>query len=103
MSSTSPTGPAGNGPKDEATVTSKARQFTHEAIDAAAEKAESLERKLREESGRLSEKAGATGHDVSKQMEETLTDVEAYIRKEPVKAAGIAFAAGVVAMLLLRR
>jgi ElaB/YqjD/DUF883 family membrane-anchored ribosome-binding protein len=87
----------------EAPVTARARKLTQETLDAAAEKAEAIERKIRAESGRLGARADDARHDVGEQLDQTLADVEAFIRKEPVKAAGIAFAAGLIAALILRR
>lgn len=84
-------------------VTDAARRVAREAIDAAAEKAGGIERKVRSESDRLGERAGEARQDGRESFDEALASIEAFIRREPVKAAGMAFAAGLVAALILRR
>lgn len=84
-------------------VTDTARKYARDALETATEKASGLERKLRSESGRLGDKVDVTRREASEQFDQTLAGVEDYIRKEPVKAAGIAFAAGIVAALVMRR
>lgn len=88
---------------EETPVTDTARKYAREAIESASKTAGELERKLRAESDRLGGKVDATRREASQQFDDTITTAEDYIRKEPVKAAGIAFAAGVLAALVLRR
>ena len=87
----------------ETPMTDKAQQLAAEALDSAAEKAGSFERKLRDESERLGEEVGERRREVSDRLDETLAEVESYIRKRPVAAAGMAFAAGVLATIIIRR
>jgi ElaB/YqjD/DUF883 family membrane-anchored ribosome-binding protein len=78
------------------------RVKAHEAVDSAATRAEEVERRIREDAAeaqvRLTEaKEAATG-----QFEDSLARVESFIRKRPMTAAGIAFAAGILATRLVR-
>jgi ElaB/YqjD/DUF883 family membrane-anchored ribosome-binding protein len=84
-------------------TTEKARRAAHEAVDAASEKASEFERKMRDESEKIGKKISEEREEITESVDETLEKVERYIRKEPVKAAGMAFAAGALAALLLRR
>ncbi len=84
-------------------VTDKARRFAAEALDAASETAGSFERKLRHEGERMGEEVDERRREVGEQIDETLAEVESYIRKRPVAAAGMAFAAGLLTALILRR
>lgn len=84
-------------------VTDKARQLAEEAIEVAAGHAQGIEREVRGGKDRLGNKVSASQQEVSGQIDETLANVEAYIRREPVKAAGIAFAVGMLAAILIRR
>lgn len=94
---------AKNPSTDEAPTTEKARRAAHEAVDAASGKASDFERKVRDESEKIGKKLSEEREEVTESVEETLKKVEGYIRKEPVKAAGMAFAAGALAALILRR
>jgi ElaB/YqjD/DUF883 family membrane-anchored ribosome-binding protein len=87
----------------ETPVTDKAHRMAEDALEAAVDKAGSLERKLRDESGKLGEQVNVHREDVTQRFDETLSEVEKYIRKKPVAAAGIAFAAGMFAALLIKR
>ncbi|MEJ2161690.1 MAG: hypothetical protein P8X53_14625 [Chromatiales bacterium] len=87
----------------ETPMTDKAQQLAEEALVSAAEKAGGFERKLRDESERLGEEVGERRREVSERLDETLAEVESYIRKRPVAAAGMAFAAGVLATIIIRR
>jgi ElaB/YqjD/DUF883 family membrane-anchored ribosome-binding protein len=100
---TSESGKSGKTTHEETPVTDTARKYASEAIETASQKAGELERKLRAESERLGGRVDATRREANQQFDDTLATAEDYIRKEPVKAAGIAFAAGVLAALVLRR
>lgn len=87
----------------EAPTTDKARRAAHEAVDVASEKASDFERKVRDESEKIGNKLSEEREEITESVEETMKKVESYIRREPVKAAGMAFAAGALAALILRR
>ncbi len=84
-------------------VTDKAHRMAEDALETAVDKAGTFERKLREESGKLGDQVHVRREEVTQRFDETLSDVEKYIRKKPVAAAGIAFAAGMIAALLIKR
>ena len=84
-------------------VTDKAHRMAEEALETAVDKAGSLERKMRDESSKLGDQVQERREEVSQRFDETLSEVEKYIRKKPVAAAGIAFAAGMFAALLIKR
>jgi ElaB/YqjD/DUF883 family membrane-anchored ribosome-binding protein len=87
----------------ETPMTDKAHRLAEEALETAVEKASTFERKVRDESGKLGEQVSVQREEVSKRYDETLSEVEKYIRQKPVAAAGIAFAAGMFAALLIKR
>jgi ElaB/YqjD/DUF883 family membrane-anchored ribosome-binding protein len=91
------------GGQSDTPVTDKARHFAEEALEAASETAGNFERKLRDEREHVSDEVGERRREVGEQLDETLADVEGYIRSRPVAAAGMAFAAGLLTALILRR
>jgi ElaB/YqjD/DUF883 family membrane-anchored ribosome-binding protein len=96
---------SGEGPdRDDGTpISRKARQFAHEAIDSASTRAEDVERKLRSEARRMADRVERGEERTRHQIDETLTSMESFIRERPMAAAGMAFAAGMLAAILLRR
>lgn len=97
---TSGTNKSGN---DPAPTAKRVASIAHETIDKASGKAEEVERKLRAEADRLAEKSSETAADAKKQLDDSLNRVEGFVKERPFAAAGIAFAAGVVGALLLKR
>lgn len=93
----------GYGENSDTPVTDKARHFAEDALDAASETAGSFERSLRHEREKVGKEVHERRREISEQLDETLADVEGYIRKRPVAAAGMAFAAGLLTALILRR
>jgi ElaB/YqjD/DUF883 family membrane-anchored ribosome-binding protein len=90
--------------EDGSAPTSKrVSSIAHEAVDKAAGKAEEVEKKVRAEAGRLAEKSSETAAEAKQQFEATLNRVDEFVNQRPFAAAGIAFAAGVVGALLIRR
>ena len=87
----------------DAPTTDKARRAAHEAVEAASEKASEFERKVRDESDRIGRKLNEEREEINESVEETIRKFERYVRREPLKAAGIAFAAGALAAMILRR
>ena len=77
--------------------------LAHESIDKASDKAEKVEKKLRAEADRIAEKSSETAADAKKRLEDTMSTVEGFVKERPFAAAGIAFAAGVIGALLVRR
>lgn len=90
-------------PKPEPSMTEKAAQAVHRAVDQVAEKAAGAEEKLRRQAAEKSDQASATSEEIKAKAQETLASAESYARQNPLAAAGIAFAAGVLASVILRR
>ena len=89
-------------PQDESTA-SKVADSAHKLIDDTAAKAEEVERKLRRKAAKAGEKYEGTKESANQQVEQSLAKVETFVREKPMTAAGIAFAAGIVASAILRR
>ena len=88
------------------TTNSTARQVAnsaHDMIDAAATKAEKAEMEMRQRAEAVGNKAEATQELAAHKFEKVLSSTETYVKEQPIAAAGLAFAAGVVATALLRR
>ena len=88
---------------DETPITDKAREFAHEAVDSASSKAEDVERKLRSEAHRAADSIDKGEARARHQLDETLTSMEHFIRERPMAGAGMAFVAGMLAAMILRR
>ncbi len=84
-------------------TTRKVADAAHKAIDQSADRAESVERQIREKASRAQEKVGASQKYAGAQFERSLDQVEIFVRERPLAATGIAFAAGILAAALLRR
>ena len=88
---------------DGTPLTDKARAFAHEAVESASEKAEGVERKLRSEARRAADSVDKGEARARHQLDETLTSMEVFIRERPMAGAGMAFVAGMLAAMILRR
>lgn len=84
-------------------TTRQAADSAHDFIDAAAAKAEKAEKEVRARAHAVGDKAEATQEMASKKVESVLSQTQVFVREQPLAAAGLAFAAGVVASALLRR
>ena len=100
--------------EDSAPTTHKVASVAHDAIDGASKKAEPLEQQLREQAAKASEQlreqAGKAGEQLEatqaaavKQVEDSIQKIERFVRERPVAATGLAFAAGALAAMILRR
>lgn len=95
---------SGNGSnKPNAPTTEQAVGAAHEALDSAAERLGPMEDKLRKESAKSKETLKVKSQEAKDELEDALGKVEEFARERPLAAAGIAFAAGVLASALLRR
>jgi ElaB/YqjD/DUF883 family membrane-anchored ribosome-binding protein len=93
-----------SGRSDEATPTTEhVASMAHGAIDSAAKKAEQVEDTLRAQAEKVGEKIDASREAVSEEFSKTVERLEAFVRKQPVTTAGIAFVAGIFVSGLLRR
>lgn len=86
----------------EAPTTEKARVRAHDAVDSTADRAENVERKIREEAAQAQVKLAEKKESAAEQFEDSISRLESFIRKRPMTAAGIAFAAGILASRLTR-
>lgn len=84
-------------------TTEKVAGAAHDAIEGAARKAEPLERTIRDKASRAGDQFDAKQAAAIKQMEESMHNVERFVRERPVAATGIAFAVGALAAIILRR
>jgi ElaB/YqjD/DUF883 family membrane-anchored ribosome-binding protein len=84
-------------------LTQRVASSAHETIDSAAVKAEELEVHLRAGVIKAGTKLDASQEAATAQVEKSLAKLETFVRGRPIAAAGIAFAAGVLATALLRR
>ena len=89
--------------KDDASVTEKMAGATHEAVDRAAERAGKAEQRIRKTAADSSESVRDQFESAKRDLEVVSGKVERYVQSNPVTAAGIAFAAGVLLSSLLRR
>ena len=85
-----------------APTTEKVRVKAHEAVDSAASRVEDVERRIREEAAEAQVKLAETKEVATEQFENSLAQMESFIRKRPMTAAGIAFAAGILVSRLVR-
>lgn len=95
--------PAGGRREAEGSTTDRVAKAAHHAIDETAAKAEQVEKQVRERADRASAKVDRSQAAAREQIEESLDKVETFIREQPMTAAGIAFAAGIIVSTILRR
>jgi ElaB/YqjD/DUF883 family membrane-anchored ribosome-binding protein len=84
-------------------TTERLSEKTHAAVDKIAETMDKTEADLRAKANEADIKVREMGAEVQRQTEESLSEVRKYVAANPVKSAGIAFAAGAVLAALLRR
>ena len=86
-----------------ASVTQRVANSAHDTIDSAAVKAEELEANLRAGAAKAGKKLEDSQEATTEQIDKSLIKFESFVKGRPFAAAGIAFAAGVLATALLRR
>jgi ElaB/YqjD/DUF883 family membrane-anchored ribosome-binding protein len=84
-------------------ITQRIASSAHETIDSAAVKADELELHLRAGAAKAGTKLESSQEAATAQVEKSLAKLESFVKGRPIAAAGIAFAAGVLATALLRR
>lgn len=90
-------------PASSESVSDRLAGSAHEAVDRAAERAKRAEETIRQ-SAMESSRAAHEKVDAARQELDVLAGkVERYVKSNPVTAAGVAFAAGVLLSSLLRR
>lgn len=85
------------------TTARRVADTAHDLIDDTAAKAENVELRLREKAAAAGDTLEAKKDSANEQVEQSLAKVESFVKEKPLTAAGIAFAAGVVATSILRR
>jgi ElaB/YqjD/DUF883 family membrane-anchored ribosome-binding protein len=91
------------GNSSSAPTTEYIRSTAHEMVDNAADRAEDVEKKVRVEAARVAEKAEASKAEAEQLLRKSLKKVDSFVHQRPVAVAGIAFAAGMFATMLLKR
>lgn len=84
-------------------VTQRVASSAHDTIDSAAVKADEIETQLRAGAVNAGAKLEASQEAATAQVKNSLAKLEAFVKESPIAAAGIAFAAGILATTLLRR
>lgn len=88
---------------ESAPTSKRVSSIAHDAIDNATEHAEEVEKKVRTQADRLAEKSSEKAADAKKRFDNSLNTVDGFVRERPFAAAGIAFAAGVIGALLIKK
>ncbi len=86
-----------------ATKSESLKNAAKDAIDAAEEKTVETLETAREKAEKIADKAHQLESDISDSVAELSGTVTRYVHEKPLQAAGIAFAAGVLATLILRK
>lgn len=86
-----------------ATKPEELKNAAKEALDSAEEKAYETLEKARDKAEDVVDKAHEMEAELQQSVAELSGTVTKYINEKPLQAAGIAFAAGVLATLLIRR
>jgi ElaB/YqjD/DUF883 family membrane-anchored ribosome-binding protein len=84
-------------------TTDRVADKAHRTIDGAAEAANEAERELRRTATETAERVKRSEEQFVAAVDENVEKVKAYIEKNPIASAGIAFVAGLVLSSLLRR
>jgi ElaB/YqjD/DUF883 family membrane-anchored ribosome-binding protein len=85
------------------TTTEQARKLAHGAVDSAADRAEGVEKKVRDEAARFAERAQEGKEEAKQQFDDTVARLDTFVKERPAAALGIAFAGGALAALILKR
>lgn len=92
------------GPNNEPTTTSdRLASKAHETIDRVKDTADYAEQHARDAAARAAEKAREVRDQVRQTADEGYEKARTYVERNPLAAAGIAFAAGLILSSLLRR
>lgn len=84
-------------------ITEKAIEAAHHAVDAVAEKAAVAEDTLRKTAASSQETLTHKQEEITQQLQLSYSKTREFAVQNPLAAAGIAFAAGVLLTALLRR
>ena len=84
-------------------VTTKASEAAHHAVDAVAAKAANAEDSLRKTAASSQETLAHKQEEIKQQLQTGYSKSREFAAQNPLAAAGIAFAAGILVSTLLRR
>ena len=104
MAATRETGnDAGQSMERQSATTQRLADKAHQTIDRAAEAAAAAEQTVRSTAAKAAEKLKSSQDLTGETLDEGLDVLRRYVEQNPLTAAGIAFAAGIVVSSLLRR
>lgn len=83
--------------------TERATRAAHETIDRVGDRAARAEDLLREKAEQTAERAREVREEAAARVDSGVADLTSYIERNPLTAAALAFAAGVVVTSLLSR
>jgi len=89
--------------KAAAATAAKQAEKATAAISELEANLDSAEEKVREVSEKASELADQLGDDVMEKATDSIKGIETFIRTKPLQATAIAFGAGIIATMILRR
>jgi len=92
-----------NGGSDENPMTDRLTAMAHETVDQVSTAASRAEQQVRGAAARTAEQAKEYTDQAAELADEGVTKVKSYVETNPLMAAGIAFAAGVIISSLIRR
>lgn len=84
-------------------LSDRATRAAHRAIDEVGERAAHVEDRLRETADRATHRAREEGDRARAEVDESLRELSRYIERNPLTAAALAFAAGVLVTAVLNR
>lgn len=88
---------------DGGRLSDRAARAAHRAIDEMGERAAHVEDRVRETADRAAHRAREGGEHARAEVDEGLAELSRYIERNPLTAAALAFAAGVLLTALLGR
>jgi ElaB/YqjD/DUF883 family membrane-anchored ribosome-binding protein len=84
-------------------MTDRLASMAHDTVDRVAEVATEAEREVRVAAKRAAKQADAVREQALAAADENISKLRGYVEENPLLSAGIAFAAGMVVVSLLRR
>ncbi len=84
-------------------LTTQGSERAHDIVDKLESTLSDVEGTVRGVSAQATEHAEALSREAQTKAAETLSNIEQYVREKPVQAIGIAFAAGILTSVLLRK
>jgi ElaB/YqjD/DUF883 family membrane-anchored ribosome-binding protein len=92
-----------NGNTRASATTQRVAEKAHQTIDKVAEVATEAERVARATAAKAAQRARESQGLAAESLDESIGALRGYVEKNPLASAGIAFAAGLVVSVLLRK